>query len=462
MQQDNQNHFDTVVIGGGLTGLTMAYNIRKQGVSCAIVEREDRCGGQIKSYIKGGFVFESGPNTGTISNKYVVQLFKELESRDSGALCEIQVAKSESNKRLICKGGRLYALPSSLGGGVTTPLFRFRDKLRILLEPWRKRGENEMESVAELAARRLGRSFVDYAVDPFIGGIYAGDPNRLVTKYAMPKLYNLEQEYGSFIKGSIKRGKAMKAERVEQGITKQIFSTKGGLSSLVEALESVSLESGVVIYRGEGAVVEQAGSGWRVVMGKRSVTARSVVTATPAYNLPDILPFVEQELMGDITSLNYAGVVQVSLCYDSLPQEVLKKGDVKSFGALIPFKEGSQVLGILFPSACFDGRANHEGAVMSVFVGGVRHKEVLGMSDSELESMVLGEVEALLGISQKPRFVTLFRHPRAIPQYEASSKERFEAIEKIEAKYQGLKLRGNMCGGIGMADRIKQGFDIIL
>lgn len=461
MQQDNKNHFETVVIGGGLTGLTTAYNLQKQGVKCAIVEKEERCGGQIKSYNKDGFIFESGPNTGTVSNRYVVQLFKELEEREGGKLCEMQVARSESNKRLICKGGKLHALPSSLGGGVTTPLFRFSDKLRILLEPWRKKGEDEMESVASLAARRLGKSFVDYAVDPFIGGIYAGDPNRLVTKYAMPKLYNLEQEYGSFIKGTIKKGKAMKAEREQSGVTKQIFSTQGGLSSLVEALERANIESGVAIFKGEGALLEQIESGWRVQLGDESITADNVITATPGYELPHVLPFVEQELMESITCLNYAGVIQVSVCYDSLPEEVIKKGDVNSFGALIPFKEGSQVLGILFPSACFEGRANDGGAVLSVFTGGVRHKEVFEMSDSEIESMVLKEVDKLLGISDKPKVVLISRHKRAIPQYEASTKARYEAIKKIEAKYQGLKLRGNICGGIGMADRIKQGFESI-
>lgn len=187
-----------VIIGAGLTGLSTAHNLKKKGHDVVIVEKESRIGGQIRTYQEDGFVFESGPNTGVVSFPEVVELFNDLAGD-----CELEIARESSKRRLIWKGNQFHALPSGPLSAITTPLFRLSDKFRILGEPWRKRGTDPDEPVGALAQRRLGKSFYEYAVDPFVSGVYAGDPMKLTTRYALPKLYNLEANYGSFIRGAM-------------------------------------------------------------------------------------------------------------------------------------------------------------------------------------------------------------------------------------------------------------------
>ena len=223
-----QQH-DTVIIGAGLTGLSTAFNLKNAGRDVLVLEKQNRIGGQIRTYSEKGFVFESGPNTGVVSFPEVRELFDDLDD------CQLEIARESSKRRLIWKGNRFHALPSGPVEAVTTPLFRLSDKIRILGEPWRKQGDNPDESVGALAQRRLGKSFYEYAIDPFISGVYAGDPMRLTTRYAMPKLYNLEANYGSFIRGAIAKAKEPKTDR-DRLVTKKVFSAVGGLSQMVEAM----------------------------------------------------------------------------------------------------------------------------------------------------------------------------------------------------------------------------------
>ncbi|MDR1004429.1 MAG: protoporphyrinogen oxidase, partial [Prevotellaceae bacterium] len=152
-----------VVIGAGLTGLTTAYHLCRRGFDVQVLEQQPRIGGQIQSHSEEGFLFESGPNTGVVSYPEVAELFASLSPR-----CELETAQEAAARRLIWKGNRFHALPSGLLSALFTPLFTLSDKLRILGEPWRAKGNHPDESVGALARRRLGRSFVDYAVDPFL------------------------------------------------------------------------------------------------------------------------------------------------------------------------------------------------------------------------------------------------------------------------------------------------------
>ena len=225
-----QHNTDILVIGAGLTGLTTAFRLTRGGKQVHILECSNRVGGQIHTFREDGFVFESGPNTGVISYPEVAELFEAWSPA-----CQLETAHEEAKRRLIWKGNSFRALPSGLFSAITTPLFTLGDKFRILGEPFRAKGTNPDESVGELAARRLGKSFLNYAVDPFLSGVYAGDPLKLITRYALPKLYNLEQQYGGFIKGTIAKARLPKTER-DRLATKKVFSAAGGLENLAKAM----------------------------------------------------------------------------------------------------------------------------------------------------------------------------------------------------------------------------------
>ena len=449
---------DILIIGAGLTGLTTAYTLASKGKNVQILERMERPGGQILTYHEDGFTFESGPNTGSISTPEVAELFAELEKISDGK-CKLETAPDAAKKRLIWKGDKFHALPSGLGSAISTPLFTLGDKFRILGEPWRKKGENPDESVGELTRRRLGKSFVDYAVDPFLSGVYAGDPNTLVTRYALPKLYNLEQNYGSFVRGAMKKAKEPKTDR-DRLATKKVFSAVGGLSNITKAMSDYL---GDRITLGiNNLKITPSGSTWIATYTDRdgnhqSISALKVVTTCGSYVLPEILPFIEPSTMQKINNLKYDPMVEVR------NEKKNTNGlDYKAFGGLVPTCEHKQILGILFPSACFTGRAPEEGALFSYFIGGVKHAEMLEKSDSELTTIVEDVFHEMLKFPKNvnPDLIRIFRHKNAIPQYEITTGERLDTVEQTEHKYEGLYIAGNLRDGIGMAHRIKQARDI--
>lgn len=445
---------DTVVIGAGITGLTCAFRLKEKGADVAVLECLDRVGGQIHTVREEGFVFESGPNTGVIKYPEVAELFEQL-----GARCTAEVAPDSSKRRLIWKGNRFHDLPSSPLSALRTPLFTWKDKLRILGEPWRKRGTDPYESVGSLAERRLGKSYADYAVDPFLSGVYAGDPYRLPVRLALPLLYKLEQEHGSFVRGAIAKAKQPKTER-DRKATRQVFSAEGGFSNLVDALADAIGRERIVTGANRTRITPH-GEGWKVEYEHEgsscTIHARKVVTTCAAYALPELLPFIDRETMDGLSNLYYAPVVQVGVGIRDTGGH-----DWKAFGGLVPSCEQKDVLGILFPSACFGGRAPQGGASMACFMGGVRHPEVLRKSDEELTRIVNAALHDMLKYPEGKTadVVRIFRHERAIPQYEASTDLRLAAIGQVQQAYPGLVIAGNLRDGIGMGDRIRQACDI--
>lgn len=435
------------VIGAGLTGLTTAYYLQKQGIDVTVFEKADRAGGVIQTCREDGFVYENGPSTGVLGTPEAAELMEELSD-----LCRLEIADEDAKYRWIWKGGRWVALPSGLIGGVTTPLFTFGDKLRLLGEPFRKPGTDPNESLADLVRRRMGKSFLKYAVDPFILGIYSGDPEKLVTKYALPKLYNLEQNYGSFIRGGIRKAKEPKSDR-DKKATREVFSMQGGLSTLIDALvQKTGAEN--VILNAQNIQIKQAGSGYSLSYNDQAeLPFNQVVSTIGAWALPEIFPFLPAADLAYITELPYAKVVQVSVGFRRW-----EGTELKAFGGLVPFCEKRRVLGALFLSSFLKGRAPEGGALISTFLGGVRKPEMLKLSDSELKAIVEAELKEMLGLAKwNADLFVINRYQHAIPQYGMESEAKLKAVEKLENQFPGLYLAGNLRDGIGMADRIKQG-----
>ena len=441
---------NVIIIGAGITGLATAHHIHKAGSNFLVLEQSDRVGGVINTNKEKGYMYEEGPNSGVIGNEEVINLFEDLKE-----LCSLEEANENVKRRLILKDGKWEPLPSGLKAAVKTPLFTLNDKFRILGEPFRSRGKNPHETLAELVKRRLGQSFLDYAIDPFIIGVYAGDPNRLVPKYALPKLYNLEQDYGSFIGGTIKKSFAKKTEEAKK-VTRGVFSVKGGLSSLIDALyqkigkQNVVLECSdiEVMPRNNHFIVSYKDKNGKTI----EIETNKVISTVGAYQIDKIAPFIHQDTIKKIKALHYTKVIEVVLGFDTwngIPLE--------AFGGLIPFKEQRDLLGVLFMSSLFSDRAPKDGALFSIFLGGVRRQEIYKMNDQEIEAILQREMCDLMHIKDyKPNLLKIIRHEWAIPQYEADSGERFKAIEAVEQQYPGFVIGGNLRNGIGMADRILQ------
>jgi len=445
---------DIIIVGAGLTGLTIAYYLRKAGKDVLVLEKDEQAGGVINTLHEDGFTFETGPNTGIIGSPELVELFDDLKEK-----IQPETANPKANNRWIWKNGKWHALPSGLLSAVFTPLFSLKDKFRILAEPFRKPGSNPDETVDQLVLRRMGKSYLNYAVDPFISGIYAGDPSRLVTRYALPKLYNLEQNYGSFIKGAIKKKKEPKSD-IEKRVSREVFSVKGGLKNLIQILvDEIGAEN--FLFNCSDIQVSPKSEGFKVNLSSKNdpleFSANKVITTIDSHNLSSILPFISEEERNKISELNYAKVVQAVVCY--------KKWngiELNAFGGLIPSKEKRNSLGILFPGTLFEGRAPLDAAILSIFMGGMKRPDIIEKSDQEIKKIALSEISETLKTEKEPDLIKIFRYHSAIPQYELSSGERLNTIESLQQQYEGLILAGNIRDGIGMADRVKQAKQIAL
>jgi len=442
---------ECIIVGAGITGLTAAFYLKNANKDFLVLEEADRVGGVIRTISERGFLFETGPNTGVMGQPEAAILFEDL-----GDSVELEIASSSVKKRYILKNGKWNALPSRLGQAIKTPLFSMKDKLRILGEPFRRKGNNADETLKQMVIRRMGKSYLDYAVDPFILGVYAGDPEHLVPKYALPKLYKLEQQYGSFIGGAIKKKFQAKSE-LEKKATREVFSVKGGLQSLINVLYG---KVGQEYFRlkSQDTKVKKNGNGFTVsVTNENGVLevyeTKNVIITTGSHKLPELLPDLDHSKMSLLTNLRYAKVIEVAIGFNEW-HGIQADG----FGGLIPFRENRDLLGVLFPSAFLDKRAPEGGALFTVFIGGIRRPDLFELNDDEIFGVVKAEFEDLMAIDQfKPDLFKTFRYRWAIPQYEKSSGLRFNTIKQIEKEYKGLLLKGNFQGGIGLADRIRQG-----
>lgn len=448
-----------VIVGAGLTGLTLAWRLAEANIPFLLLEKKDRLGGQIHTQREKGYTFEIGPNTGTISFPEVALFFEELYP-----LATLETAHRNAYTRLIAKHSKLYPLPSGLGSGITTSLFTFKDKLNILWEPFRKKGQDPLESVGSLAERRLGKSIVQYAVDPFVGGIYASDPYFLTAQYALPKLYKLEQQYGSFIRGAIV--KAKKRKTIEQKkVTKEVFSAIGGLQNIIEALyQKISQKGEIKLSTNIRHVCYNESDQWTISFQTQGGEVEEIktpyyITTVRGDELPSVVPKEIGSQIDPIKQIPYAPIWEIAVGFDHY------QGDQrKAFGALVPSCERKNILGILFPSDCFQGRVPYsDSRLFTLFMGGLRDGDKLkGLTDETIINIGIKELYTLLRIpnSLSPDLVHLSYFPKAIPQYGIDSPARLHCIQAVEEKYKGLILAGGIKDGIGMAHRIKQAFDI--
>ena len=320
-----------VIIGAGLTGLSMGHFLKKENNDFLILEKSDKVGGVIQSHRENGFIFESGPNTGTLGSDEIYELTEDLKD-----ICPLDIANEKAKKRWIWKGDKFHPLPSGLISALKTPLFKWKDKFGILGEPFSKKGSNPYESVADMVKRRLGESYLHYAVDPFVSGVYAGDPHRLVTQFALPKLFRLEQDYGSFIKGSFQKHKEAARNKVKRR-PHSVISFKGGMHQLAETLKDELTVN--INLNCNDIKIQKTDTGFDVeflIDGKANlVHAKNVITTSNAPSLPEMLPFIEPAKLDPILALNYAKVVQVAVGYKNW-----KGIPVQAFGKQVSPEKG--------------------------------------------------------------------------------------------------------------------------
>jgi len=440
-----------IVIGAGLSGLTTAYRLHKQGVDVTVLEKESRTGGAIGSGRKDGFLWESGPNNGLDTSPLINELLDDLGIRQ-----ERLGANKIADRRFIVRDGKLIPLPMSPSSFLTTPLFSRKTKLGLLREPFIKPSSPEMEeSVAGFVRRRLGEEFLHFAIDPFVSGIYAGDPEILSVQAAFPKLFALEQRYHSLIRGTVMGARERKRNAEKAKNEAKSFSFKEGMQTLTDALTKnlPDVQTGIEIDS-----IHRDDSGVWHVNGKRDGEAQSwqastLVLSAPADAVSSLLAPFAEDAAAALKAIPYAPVATLV--------SVWKREDIAhqldGFGFLVPRLEGLEILGTLFSSSMFDYRTDSDHAVLTTFIGGMRCPGLPYKGDEALLGIMQTDLSKLIRVQQPPLWTKINRHPRAIPQYTFGHLKRIERVEAVKNAFPGIFFSANWKGGIALGDCIKNG-----
>lgn len=441
----------TAVIGGGISGLTTAYLLQKKGFDVKLFEKNSFPGGNIRTEKINGYLIEHGPNSTLETTPLINTLLESLGIMDR----KIYAAES-AKKRYILKNKKLIPLPTSPGAFLKTKLFSTSAKLRLLKEPFIKSKSNELETIASFTERRLGREFLDYAINPFVAGVFAGDPANLNVKASFPKLYELEQKYGSLIKGQLKSRKERKKRKEESKQSAKTFSFTGGLKELVDAI--FSKINGNIVLDANVSNISKNDSKYEITYFKagKEITENfdSVVLASPASSAGKLIEQFAGSISKEISDVFYPAVAVILTGFRKESLGFIPDG----FGFLIPGVENRKILGSLWTSVIFPHRAPEGSYLLTNFIGGARQPELFHNSDKVLEEIVLSELKELMGVKGPPDFVKIIRWPLAIPQYSKNHAVLTDRIEKLQEEIPGLFICCNYYKGISVCDCIKNAF----
>jgi oxygen-dependent protoporphyrinogen oxidase len=435
------------IIGAGITGLTTAFRLMRQGYTVTVWEAGPNAGGAVQSHRSGAWLAEAGPNSIQDSDSAVGDLVAAL-----GLEHRLLEASTEAKRRYIVRNRKPVLVPFSPFSAISTPLFSWKAKFGILGEPFRSAGTTPDETLASFVERRLGQEFLDYAINPMVGGIFAGRPESLSVTHAFPKVKALETEFGSLIKGAIGRARQRKKSG---GVShnKRVLSFPDGLSELCDALVK-ALGSSVHLNNAVTHIRRNNDGRYQVSAEQPDQTTASSEASFDLLVFAGTLPALEKIHFDGIrglpdaylTSLTYAPAVSITTGFHR--EQIGHPLD--GFGVLVPEVEQMNILGTLFTSSIFPKRAPDNGVTLTTFVGGMRSPELTQLDDDALLKLVLDDLNVLLDVNGKPQFIHITRWPKAIPQYEIGFERYLQRMTEIESANPGLLFAGNYRTGISM------------
>lgn len=437
------------ILGAGITGLTAAHRLTQRGHRVRVFEATPRVGGAMRSERVDGWLIESGPNSILTGDASTAALIAELGLR--GAMVS---ANASANKRYIVRGGRPVTAPLGPRGLPGTRLLSWSAKIRVLCELTSGRRVRTADlSLEDLIRGHFGQEIVDYVLNPFVAGVYAGNPQKLSARYAFPKLWELEQKHGSFLRAQATVAK----QRQQRGVPAPgIVSFSEGVQALPDAL-AARLPTGAIALNARVETLVP-GAPWSVVWtdGARAVTETfdRVVTALPAPALAQIrFGTLGERPFASLDTIEHPPVASLFLGF--------RRDDVAhpldGFGLLVPQVEQRSVLGVLFSASLFPGRAPVGHTALTVMVGGTRQPEIARLPADELLQRVLPDLRGLLGVRGAPVFQRHNAWPRAIPQYNLGHQVHLDTIAAAERAHRGLFVGGQARDGISVPACIAAG-----
>lgn len=423
-----------------------------QNIEILLLEQSGKLGGNISTVEKDGFLIEEGPDSFITTKPWALNLSRRLGL--NGELIETNDDKRRTfivhNDKLVpLPDGFMMLAPTQIMPFLKTPLFTWHGKLRILLDLFISKKQPGDESLASFVRRRLGREALERVAQPMVSGVYTADPENLSLRATMPQFLEMEEKYGSIIKGMYNsyRNKGKDGKSASGARYSLFVSFRGGMKTLVEALRSRLPEESVRL--GQKAVnLTPKDGGWNVETEDAAYDASGVIVTTPAYVTARLLENVNPLCASLLSEIEYASSLVVILAYKK--QDISNKLD--GFGFVVPRVENKSIIACSYSSEKFVNRAPEGYTVLRAFVGGAINPDVYRLGDKEIISAVERELSRLLGIGSQPVFSIIKRYPKSMPQYSVGHIELVERIMKGMSGNRGLELAGNAFGGVGIPD----------
>jgi len=437
------------ILGAGISGLATAYWLNKEGFDVTILEAGSEPGGSMITEKEGDFLIDYGPNSGLETTPVIRKLVDEIGLTD-----QMIYANQEGDKRYILRNGKLNPLPTGGAAFFKSKLFSTAGKLRLMKEPFVGKSEDGYyQSIAQFVERRLGKEFLDYAIDPFVSGVFAGDPSKLSVKSAFPKLYRLEELYGGLIKGMIRGARERKKSAEQSKQSAKMFSFINGMQTFPIAIAE-KLE-GKVNYNCVIEKVSKSKSGYKVsykLDGKvKNIESEYILSTLPSEATSKIFGAIDPKLSEHLDEIYYPPVM---VLYLGFRKEAIGH-PLDGFGYLIPSKEKRKFLGAIWSSVIFPNRASDDMAAFTLFVGGARSPQIFEKDADELIQEVLAQFNPIMDVKEEPVLIKHKLWKKAIPQYNLGYIEHENYFDRFEKENEGLFLSGNFRGGISVGDCIK-------
>ena len=457
-----------VVAGGGIAGLSIAHAIRERApdVRVTVLEHTARPGGNIRTELVEGYRCEWGPDGFLDNAPATLQLVSSL-----GLDTRLRPSQDAARRRFIYRNGRLHEVPTSPLAFLTSPLLSITGKARIFGEPFARRRPDADETIHEFAARRIGSEAASVMVDAMVSGVFAGNAHALSLRASFPRMWQLETEYGSLFRALLATRKRRTRNDAVGAPAGRLTSFDAGMEVLVEALAS-SLGSALrtsspltKLHKMHLARAGQSGTTAHYLADTPgdSIDADAVVLAGPSATASELVRPFDPSLAALLAGITSAPLAVVCLGYATAAAEA-DRGPLNGFGFLIPRGENVRILGALWETSIYSGRAPEGKTLVRVMIGGALDPSAVALDDDALLAAVRGDLAKTMGLRARPELVRIIRHRRGIPQYTVGHLDRLQQIDARLQAHPGLFLAGSSYRGVainsciaeagGIADRV--------